>query len=77
MLIFHFISPSDNIKQPTTVKGAIKFDMSEIDCAYYQSGVFNTEKHTDACPDDFMTVGAREMPTCETSCCGGDTPGSW
>ena len=65
------------MKQPTPIKGGIKFDMSVIECAYYQSGVFGSEEHSGECPDPFMTEGERALPTCRDSCCDANLPGSW
>ena len=66
-----------NVKQPSPIKKGLKFDMSEIDCAYYESGVFDTESVSGECPDPFMTEGERPLPTCSDSCCEADLPGSW
>ena len=47
---------SDNIKYPTPVKGGLKFDIADVDCTYYRSGVFNSEQLSSECGDPFMQV---------------------
>lgn len=68
---------SDNVKYPTPIKPGVKFDIADVDCTYYRSGVFNSEQLSSECSDPFMQEAQRHLPSCEESCCEADTPGSW
>jgi hypothetical protein len=47
---------SDNIKYPSPLKPGLKFDIADVDCTYYRSGVFNSQQLSSECGDPFMQV---------------------